>query len=188
MDDTPADRFRRVNATFTEQMADIDADGWQRTSPCEGWVTRDVVAHLVEWVPGLFGGAGVPFGEVPSVQDDPAAAWTSVSASLERALDDPALASHRFPAGPAGEVSVEEAIDRFVTPDVMVHTWDIAQATGRAVRFDERVAASMLSGMAAMDEMMRASGMFGPKVPVPDDADVQAKLLGFSGRDPFRRS
>ncbi len=29
-----------------------------------------------------------------------------------------------------------------------------------------------------------ASGQYGPRVPVTDDADTQAKLLAFIGRDP----
>jgi hypothetical protein len=32
--------------------------------------------------------------------------------------------------------------------------------------------------------MLRASGQYGPRVAVPDDADPQTKLLGFIGRDP----
>jgi hypothetical protein len=34
---------------------------------------------------------------------------------------------------------------------------------------------------------MRASGQFGPAVPVPDDAPVQDRLIGFIGRDPAWR-
>lgn len=30
-------------------------------------------------------------------------------------------------------------------------------------------------------------GQYGPAVPVPDGADVQARLLGFIGRDPSAR-
>jgi hypothetical protein len=40
--------------------------------------------------------------------------------------------------------------------------------------------------MAPIEELMRSSGQFGPRVPVPGDADVQTRLLGFIGRDPLR--
>jgi hypothetical protein len=43
----------------------------------------------------------------------------------------------------------------------------------------------MYEGMLQMDEILRSSGQYGPRVPVPDDADPQTKLLGFIGRDPF---
>ena len=46
-------------------------------------------------------------------------------------------------------------------------------------------APQMLDGMQPMDEVLRSSGQYGARVPVPDDADVQTRLLGFIGRDPF---
>ena len=45
----------------------------------------------------------------------------------------------------------------------------------------------MLAGMEPLDEVLRASGQYGPKVEVPADADVQTKLIGFIGRDPVHR-
>jgi hypothetical protein len=43
----------------------------------------------------------------------------------------------------------------------------------------------MLEGMQSIDEMLRASGQYGPKVATPDDADEQTKLIAFTGRNPF---
>jgi hypothetical protein len=40
--------------------------------------------------------------------------------------------------------------------------------------------------MLPLDDLLRASGQYGPKVEVPEDADVQTKLLAFIGRDPLR--
>lgn len=42
----------------------------------------------------------------------------------------------------------------------------------------------MLAGMEPLDELLRSSGQYGPRVPVPDDADPQTKLLAFIGRGP----
>ncbi len=36
-----------------------------------------------------------------------------------------------------------------------------------------------------MDQALRASGHFGPRVEVPADADVQTRLLAFIGRNPL---
>jgi hypothetical protein len=38
--------------------------------------------------------------------------------------------------------------------------------------------------MEPIDELLRQSGQYGPKVPVSDDADVQTRMLAFIGRDP----
>jgi hypothetical protein len=42
----------------------------------------------------------------------------------------------------------------------------------------------MLDGIEPMDEALRSSGHYGPKVAVPDDAGEQDRLLAFLGRQP----
>lgn len=37
-----------------------------------------------------------------------------------------------------------------------------------------------------MDEVLRSSGQFGPRVDLPDGSDAQSRLLAFVGRDPRR--
>jgi hypothetical protein len=39
--------------------------------------------------------------------------------------------------------------------------------------------------MEQMEQVIRSSGQYGPRVEVPGDADTQTRLLGFIGRDPF---
>jgi hypothetical protein len=39
--------------------------------------------------------------------------------------------------------------------------------------------------MESMGEAFHSSGQYGPPVDVPADADIQTRLLGFIGRDPF---
>ena len=64
-----------------------------------------------------------------------------------------------------------------------MHTWDLARATGQDERLDPEFCATLLAGMEPMDEILRQSGQYGPRVPVPDDADVQTRMLAFIGRD-----
>ena len=78
------------------------------------------------------------------------------------------------------------AIAQFFTGDVFMHTWDLARATGQDERLDQQTCADMLAGMEPIEELLRSSGQYGPGVPVPVDADVQTRLLGFIGRDPLR--
>jgi uncharacterized protein (TIGR03086 family) len=65
-----------------------------------------------------------------------------------------------------------------------VHTWDVARATGLDETLDADEVHRMFSAMEPLDEVLRASGHFGPRVPVPDDADEQTKLIAFTGRQP----
>ncbi|MCU0260027.1 MAG: TIGR03086 family metal-binding protein [Ilumatobacteraceae bacterium] len=180
-----ADRYRTVAAAFTARVDGTTSDGWDRPAPCEGWVARDVVRHLVEWVPGVLeAGAGVQVAAGPSVDDDPAGAWRALDAAIQALLDDPAASARPFDLPPMGAMPLETAIERLVLGDVLVHTWDLARATDQDETLLATEVTSLLAGMAPMGDAMRASGHFGPEVPVPADADDQTRLLAFTGRTP----
>ena len=178
-----SDRYRKVADQFTQRIQSVPADAWDNPAPCDGWVARDVVRHLVEWVPGFFSASDLRFPKAPSVDEDPAAAWQAVNDTLQSALDDPDLAAHEFEMR-MGRVRVDQAIGQFCLGDVLVHTWDLARATGLDESLDSEEVHSMFQGMEPMDEMLRQSGQFGPRVHVPADADEQTKLIAFTGRRP----
>lgn len=183
--DEEAERFRRVAWQFTRVARAVPDDAWGNPAPPEGWVARDVVRHLVEWVPSLFANAaGIEVPEGPSVDSDPVGAWLNLSDAFQNVLDDPSSADRRFSHPMAGDHALPDAIDMFVTGDVLMHTWDLARATGGDERLDPVEVHRMLVGMLPLDEMLRASGQYGPRVAVPEDADEQTQLLAFIGRTP----
>lgn len=178
-------RFTRVADAFTQRVDAVPAGAWGNTAPCEGWVARDVVRHLVEWVPGFFAGtAGLAFPPGPSVDDDAPGAWHALRHTLDAFLTDPDVAQREIDGGPIGRMTIEQAIDMIVTNDVFLHTWDLARATGLDERLDPHEVQSMYEAMEPMDEVLRNSGHYGPRVPVADDADPQTKLIAFIGRTP----
>lgn len=180
---TPADEYREVAGLFTRRVRECPPDAWDNPAPCEGWVARDVVRHLVEWFPPfLRRGAGIELPLGPSVDTDPLAAWTTMSDGVQALLDDPATAERMLSDRNVGELPVDQAVSRFFTGDVFLHTWDLARATGQDETLDPERCAVMLAGMEPLDKVLRSSGHYGPKVPVPDDADAQTRLLAFIGR------
>ena len=106
--------------------------------------------------------------------------------AIQGGLDDPAVAQRVEDCGPPGVLSFEAAVEMTCTPDVLVHTWDLAQAAGVDVELDAEAVAQQAAGIDAMppgvDEAMRASGHFGPRVDVPADADARTRVLAFYGR------
>jgi hypothetical protein len=84
----------------------------------------------------------------------------------------------------AGTHRLAEAIDRFYTADVFMHTWDLAVSAGRDPGLDPQFAKDLVDGMLAMEDVLRSSGQFGPAVAVADDADPVTRMAGFIGRDP----
>ncbi len=180
-----AERYRRVAAGFSERALHVPPGAWDRPAPCEGWVARDVVGHLVEWVPAFFasaGGPALPGG--PSVEDDPGGAWTTMSDGIQALLDDPVACAAVIHHPRAGAHRVDDAIATFVVGDVLIHTWDLARSTGLDETLDADIVHEMLIGMEPYDDMLRASGQYGPRVEVPADADEQTRLIAFTGRRP----
>ncbi len=180
-----AERYRRVAGRFSERANEVPDAAWERPAPCEGWVARDVVRHLVDWIPAFLDAAGGPALPVgPSIDDDPAGAWTAMSDGIQSLLDDPAASATLISHPRAGTHRLDDAIGTFVLGDVVVHTWDLARAAGLDETLDADIVHDMLLGMEPLDDMLRASGQYGPKAEVPAGADEQTRLIAFTGRQP----
>jgi uncharacterized protein (TIGR03086 family) len=181
-----SERYRKVAGQFTQRVGAVPDDAWANPAPCEGWAARDVVGHLVEWLPAFFFGTwGIDVPPIPSVDEDPVGAWAVVDGAIQAALDDPDTARRQRDT-PMGRASLEQTIDRICTWDVLVHTWDLARATGLDESLDPDEVHRFVEGMEPLDELLRQSGQYGARVSVPDDADEQTRLIAFVGRDPQR--
>jgi uncharacterized protein (TIGR03086 family) len=180
-----ADEHRAIAGVFTDRVRGTAPSAWDHPAPVDGWVARDVVRHLVEWFPSfLKAGAGIDLPAGKSVDEDPVAAWTVHSDGVQALLDDPATAGRTLTNRHLGTIPLAQGIDTFYTNDVFMHTWDLARATGQDEHLDPDKCARLLEGMLPMDEALRASGQYGPRVEVAEDADVQTRLMAFIGRRP----
>lgn len=179
-----AERHRAVAAGFTEHVAAVR--DWQAPTPVDGWVASDIVVHLIDWFSDFLRAGGVSLPAGPSVDADPLAAWQTHTAGVQNLLDGTA-GDREFSHPMAGTHRLADAVDRFYTADVYMHTWDLATATGREPCLDPGFATHLLDGMAGMEDLLRSSGQYGPAVAVPDDADPVTRLVGFIGRDPHWR-
>lgn len=178
-----AGRHRDVAGAFGDRVRGVT--DWDAPAPVADWTARDVVRHLVEWFPGfLSAGAGVDLPPGPPVDDDPVGAWDAQQNAVQALLDDPATTDQVLTNPHTGDVPLDVAVDRFYTADVFMHTWDLARASGQEERLDPDFCQELLTGMEQVEELLRGSGQYGEPVPVPGDAPVQDRLLGFIGRDP----
>lgn len=182
MSDT-AERYRQVAASFAQRLEAVPEGCWDNPSPCEGWVARDVVRHVVGTSGFFLRGAGVDVPEGPSVDDDPPGAWAVACAAVQAALDDPDTAGREYDS-PMGRTTLERSIGLFGIADVLIHTWDLARAAGLDETLDPGEVQQVYEAMLPNDERMRGGTAFGPKVDVPADADLQTKLIAFTGRRP----
>ncbi len=178
----PAARHRAVAERFADVARAVT--DWEITTPVDGWTARDVVRHLVEWFPAFLAAGGIDLPAGPPVDDDPIAAWEAHTKAVQAVIDDEVTSAGEFSHPQAGTHRLSDAVDRFYTADVFMHTWDLARAIDLDPTLDPTWCEQMVVGMESIDEMLRASGQYGPRFPVADDADPQTRLVAFIGRDP----
>jgi uncharacterized protein (TIGR03086 family) len=180
-----ADRHREVGERFARVVD--GARDWSVPTPVPEWTAVDVLRHLLDWLPGLLAAAAeVRLPPVADPEVDPVASWQERHAQVQALREDPDRAGRQVER-PFWTGRLDAMVDAFWTGDVFLHTWDLARATGQDDRLDEATCAEMLVGMEPIEALMRSSGQYGPRVPVPADASVQDRLLGFIGRDPSWR-
>ena len=84
-----------------------------------------------------------------------------------------------------GEVAGVVGLDELV-----VHGWDLAQATGQAYECDPASLAAVhgfVQQFASPEMAPQRDGLFGPVVTVAEDAPLLDQVIGLAGRDPHWR-
>jgi uncharacterized protein (TIGR03086 family) len=174
------DRTTKLVNDFDARVQAVSPDAWSSPSPCEGWTARDVVAHVTNNLFGVKAGLSAGAPRQVGADEDIAAAWAEARDGFLGALPGADL-STTLP-GPFGPMPAEQLIGRLIATDVLVHTWDLARATGGDERLDADAVEGAHSGLKPLDAMLRVPGVFGPKVEPPSGADAQTQLLCFLGR------
>jgi uncharacterized protein (TIGR03086 family) len=178
-----AERWTRIADGFTARLDGVPPGAWSNPSPCPDWTAHDVAKHVIDVTRGLFTRLTGGDPTAPDTDEDLVAAWKVESQAVTAALRDPGRA--RTPVkGMGGEQPFEELASGVMCADTLIHTWDLARATGQEERLDPGRCAQLLDGMLPLDDVLRKSGQYGPRVEVPESADVQTRLLAFIGRRP----
>jgi uncharacterized protein (TIGR03086 family) len=174
------DRIKLLIDGFDARVQAAPASAWDHQSPCAEWKARNVVEHVANNLLSL--GGALSGTEHPKMDADeaPPAAWARAKEAFLSPLDTADL-SASVP-GPFGPMPAEQLIGRFISTDVLVHTWDLARAVGGDEQLPADIVEGAYSGLKPMDAMLRQPGVFGPKQPVPDGADLQTEFLAFLGR------
>jgi uncharacterized protein (TIGR03086 family) len=175
------ERYETVAGGFDRRVAGVVPGQWAAASPCEGWSARDVVAHVVDTHRRVLATLEGREPVVVGPDDDVTACWRSVRTDLLAALTDPARAGTTV-SGMFGEQSFESLVGRLLCTDTLVHTWDLARATGQDEQLDAAAVAAGRAFLEPIDDAIRRPGGFAPKLEAPAGADPQTAFLAFCGR------
>jgi uncharacterized protein (TIGR03086 family) len=180
------DLYTRCDAAFRERVAAVDGR-WDAPTALPGWDVRALVHHLVveeRWAPPIF--AGLTLDEVGDIFDgdqlvpDPLTATRDASgAALDAVREDGAM--ERTVHLSFGETPGEEYA-RQLAADHLVHAWDLARALGVDDTLDPDAVRAVAEWFLNTEDLWRAAGVIGPRVPVPDGADEQTRMLAMFGR------
>ena len=193
-----ADAADRV-AALVKEIGEGELDG---PTPCEGTSVGALLDHLMgltlafrlaaEKAPAPQGDGTAQPGPGEQSADHLDPAWrTELPARL-----DALVTAWRAPSAWQGEaeaggvVMPAEVMGLVAMNELVIHGWDVARATGRpytcapetveAVKVFLRQSAEETGGQGA-------PGLFGPVMPVPEDAPPLDRAVGLAGRDPAWR-
>ncbi|RSM51657.1 TIGR03086 family protein [Actinoplanes sp. ATCC 53533] len=161
-------------------------------TPCPGWSVGDLLDHLTglsraftqaaqkrSGAPGTDDAPPPPSSanlspqwrsRLPVVLEDLAIAWRAPSAWEGTAR----AGGVTLPATVMGTVAVNE---------LTMHGWDLARATGQGYAADPRLLEPLIEFL-SQGPREGTPGMFGPVVPIEDEADLLDQAVSLAGRDP----
>lgn len=182
------DHQLRAVAAFDLHVGAIGDGCWDLPVPtCPGWDVTVLVSHVTTRTALV---ARLLDGDHPDLAaefvvrhcggpDGPIASWRRVFADARAVLDQTSLdGGVRLAEGtvPADSFLAEACCE------VVVHTWDLANAVGTGRRLDEVLVDACTDLLDEFEEAWRERSAIGPLAAVPDGANAQTTLLARFGR------
>lgn len=178
--------YHRSVESWADRINEVRAGQWDDPTPCRDWSVRDLADHVTRgnlWTVPLLEGATIE--EVGDRFDGDVLGDDPIGSSLAAAKGAIEAVAARLPSGgtvhlSSGETPVEEYVRQLAT-DNLVHSWDLAAATGGDTRLDPNLVHGVADWFAGQEEAYRRAGVLGPRLHLTGEA--QHDLLAGSGRD-----
>jgi uncharacterized protein (TIGR03086 family) len=172
-------------------VASLRPDELSKPTPCSEWNVRQLVEHMtgVNWAfAGAAGGQRPEGGSsdhgagAGSSGEDVAGAYAASARAALAAWRAPGMLERTLTL-PFGQMPGAQAIG-FNIGDQLVHTWDLAKATGRDRALDPEACEMVLERTRQfLTPEARGPGRpFGPERPCPENAQLPDRLAAFLGR------
>jgi uncharacterized protein (TIGR03086 family) len=176
-------------------LANVGDDHLGAPTPCTEYSVGDVLHHVGGLALAFAASARKDLGPLTGSPPTPDAAqldpdwrtrYPARLTELAHAWSDPSawqgmtrIAAMEMPGEVVGITGLTE---------VVIHGWDLARATGQTYAVDPATAEAVLANVAQFAAQDPIEGLFGPAVPIADDAPVLDRIIALSGRDPAWRS
>jgi len=176
-----AETVRVVRGVRDDQLKD--------PSPCHDWDVRTLLNHIILWTAysaeqRAYGKSvaeelmNKDFAAEPGFADD-------YAAQVDKALtawSDPKAWEREL--GVMGNAMPAADVAAMLIMEIVLHGWDLAQATGQEYHCPGNVAAVLLTTVQQQAGMFRQYQGFADEVKISADAPAFDRALALSGRDP----
>jgi len=196
------DKFLLASAGFERALRLVKTEQWSSPTPCADWDVRSLVNHVtrgnLNYIDLLAGGTAAEFlrmRDVDALGTNPVGAFIRSVNACAAAFAEPGALLRRLDY-PLGRAEGEQLL-AVRTTDTLVHTWDLAHATGS----DETLDGSLISWITANlskiysglsetpTDRNTTHRFFAKPGEMPgDDASAQDQLLIQMGRVPSPRT
>jgi uncharacterized protein (TIGR03086 family) len=177
-----AERYRRVSDGFGARLRQVGAEQWSDPTPCEDWTVRQLATHVVDTQRRVLSMGTGAEAVAADPEGDLLAQWEEASAALLAAVNDPECAASEISTGMFGDMPFEGLVGGLACSDTVVHTWDLARATGQDEHLDTEAVANSAALLERVGDGMRSPGGLAPALTPPAEADAQVSFLSFCGR------
>lgn len=180
----------RAAAPLVEIIRNIHPDQLTAPTPCAEYDVRKLVNHLLFWGPSLEAAARKevvsPPAEAEADVDLTEGDW---AAALETHVDR-TVGTWSEPGAWEGITHMggvelpASLVGGMVVGELVVHGWDLAQATGQHPAWDDDLLGYLHAEIANSAEQGREMGVYGPEFAVPGSSFRLDQVLGLTGRNP----
>lgn len=178
----PVDLYRSATGRAVEVAEGVRPEQLGLPTPCSEWDVQALLDHLVGGTEYLLAAMDGRPPEPPT--GTTAADYRDGVEAVTKGLGEPGAMDQRCMSPLGFEWSVGQAVAGTFM-DVLVHTWDLARATGQDTDLDPALVEACVSMFfPEMPERGREAGLVGPAVEVGADASPQARMLAAMGRTP----
>jgi uncharacterized protein (TIGR03086 family) len=184
----PLPRLRAGVEQARPVIAATPKSDYGRPTPCAGWTVQDVINHMIGALT-MFRDVAVDGVADPAlfgrdlIAGDAAASFDQTAEEALSAWSEPGKIDGTAKL-PFGEFPATFAL-QLPAMDMVVHSWDVAKATGRPVEWNAELVHDTLAFSEATFTSAEFRGdSFAPPVTPPPNADELTRLVCFLGRQP----
>jgi uncharacterized protein (TIGR03086 family) len=170
------DLYRQASQWTAEKVS--GARDLEAVTPCPGWRVRDLLNHMLD-TQRYFAGAARGEDAAPPAPSPPSLLTDDPTGDFARATSAVGAAYARD-----GVLERMGPVLGIAFSDQLLHGWDVARATKQDETMPDGLAEAAYDCIHGRFTDEQRKGVFGPEIPVGDDATPQQRLLAYTGRDP----